>query len=910
MSHLATEIKPLKVKELLTDGSQYSIPIYQRNYAWTAKEIDQLLRDVIDYCVQYSDRKYYIGTLVVAEDSNNFSTIDGQQRLTTLFIAFCVIRNEFQSVDMSWFTTINLQFDIRKRSTETLKALFYGSFQREDLEVNMRNAYDLIKRNLPKICSELNISISKFIDYLKENVIILRVPLPQEIDLNHYFEVMNNRGEQLEKHEVLKARLMGVFNELDVDESIKNSYKNAFHFIWEACANMEGYVQMEFPVDVRHQLFGENNWDELVVYDFENVISILNIKRSEEGLVSKPLEVILSDEFNFKIENEKNSDIPDKFTSIINFPNFLLHVLRLQVVPSEVALDDKRLIDIFQDLLPKPIYERIEFVKVFAFNLLKAKFMFDKFIIKRNENANSWSLMSLRHYRSKEYQNSHNYINAFGTQDEGASENLNKRIIMLQSMFQVSNSSHAYKYWLNATLLFLMDRGEINGKEFSQYLEHIAKSFVFDHGLNNNPSSYDKIISNRMFSIKRDPKSIDWNNLKYPYCDRLIFNFTDYLLWCDRLSYNDKRVQNFEFTYRSSVEHYYPQNPMTDDLKSIDPLNLHSFGNLCLISHEKNSRLSNFSPHAKKDHYGKSDKIDSIKQFIMMSNPIEWDENSISSHNNDMIKLLSQNIQSDFYITNKTTIAQKWFKEYQIRDKTLLMRALLCFGDCKVNVKGNRYQIFDWAYIHSSDTFNLFEEYVQKHQPINLKEIISNHLNSNSLNSSWRYSFVKYPELLNYCFEGLIDFDNSPNFIHILKTKRRNNKSVIEIYGYCLKLWLYNEFETEIQYNSEEISVGLDLGDEGYELYKYSIPDLSLQFWNDGGEFINYQLYLDDSIHPNSLIIKNLEKNFKWNKKEKGIYVRKNDRYLFKLTDNIFENHLKFQKAFISLLKNGFGIKL
>ena len=46
------------------------------------------------------------------------------------------------------------------------------------------------------------------LEYLLDKVRILRTELPPNTDLNHYFEIMNTRGEQLEKHEILKARLL------------------------------------------------------------------------------------------------------------------------------------------------------------------------------------------------------------------------------------------------------------------------------------------------------------------------------------------------------------------------------------------------------------------------------------------------------------------------------------------------------------------------------------------------------------------------------------------------------------------------------------------------------------------------------------------------------------------------------
>src|SRR5690606_2612148 len=54
--------------------------------------------------------------------------------------------------------------------------------------------------------------LARFAEHLFDHVQIMRVAVPPRTDLNRYFEVMNNRGEQLEKHEVLKARMLSALH--------------------------------------------------------------------------------------------------------------------------------------------------------------------------------------------------------------------------------------------------------------------------------------------------------------------------------------------------------------------------------------------------------------------------------------------------------------------------------------------------------------------------------------------------------------------------------------------------------------------------------------------------------------------------------------------------------------------------
>ncbi|HRE39780.1 MAG TPA: DUF262 domain-containing HNH endonuclease family protein [Ignavibacteria bacterium] len=653
-------IKALNLTELLSSDEQYVIPIYQRNYAWEAKEIEQLIQDIIDYSKYHRKRNYYIGTLVVAEEQNGLNTIDGQQRLTTLSILTSVIKNLHKEVNIEWFRKINLRYASREKSTISMSAVFNGVFEDKEYETNIKAAYDICSKEIIKKTNENGITITHFASYLYEYVKILRVPLPDGTDLNHYFEIMNSRGEQLEKHEILKAKLMNCFISDEIEKEQREKYFSCFNLIWEACSNMEKYVQYGFNPDQRHLIFGQNNWNTITVYDFDELVKEISptLQNDIHSVEQSIDEIINSNSIQTK-EGERD-DNPERFNSVVNFQNFLLHVLRVQTAKDEVALDDKRLIDFFDKELPPRESGRIKFVKEFIYNLLKCKFLFDKYVIKREFTANTdrWSLKKLNHYEKGKVKNGAKYTNTFGEENSESFDNDNRRILMLLSMFHVSIPSMSYKYWLNASLNFLFNQFEVDSKEYISYLEHIAKSFVFDRFLAKQPLEYFKMIYENTNPIERKIGQLDLTKLRYGTIENnLVFNFLDYLLWLElKPTEKDSRVSSFEYTFRSSVEHFYPQHPINNDVDVIDEEHLHSFGNLCLISHEKNSRLNNHLPIAKKDHYGKNATLDSLKQFVMMK-PNHWTVDEIDKHNNAMIELLSKNLNSSFKLIGEISVA-------------------------------------------------------------------------------------------------------------------------------------------------------------------------------------------------------------------------------------------------------------
>lgn len=636
MTHMDDSVaEELKISELLSGKYDYTIPIYQRNYAWREAEISQLIQDIIDYTNRRQDDKnYYLGTLVVFPRDEGteivFETIDGQQRLTTLSILASLINNEYSSqVNMDWFKGLNLRFDSREISMQTMTAIFRDNIGNTEI-VNeaIESAYEICQKQLGLKLNQNDLTIKEFCDYLFNSVKILRVPLPENTDLNHYFEVMNNRGEQLEKHEVLKSKMMDYFNELD--KETKDLYSTCFNQIWEACSNMEKYIHYGFTTQQRDAIFGRKDWNQLLPGSFKEVAQ--HLKSTKEDSINLRFEEVLEGK-TLKIDVKEDEENPDRFNSVINFQNFLLHVLRVQT-KKDIPLDDKRLIDIFEEEI-KSSHDKVKFVKEFAYGLLRTKFLFDKYVIKREFIAGDdrWSLKRLKWYDG----NKVSYVNTFG--DEGKEEKKNRTILMLQSMFHVSTPTMVYKHWLNGILYYLYYNDKVISNNFIEYLESLAKTFVFDRFIAINPIDYYEMIYENGGTLKNDSDDLDLYKMEFGEIqNNLLFNYTDYLLW--RRAYGkDDKANEFEFTFRSSVEHYYPQNPL-EGQERLEEEYLHKFGNLCLISHSKNSKLSNYMPVAKKEHY--KGNIDSMKQYLMMKkyDPKEWGEESIMDHDQKMKQIL------------------------------------------------------------------------------------------------------------------------------------------------------------------------------------------------------------------------------------------------------------------------------
>ncbi len=328
-------IIPLTIKSLL-ENDKYVIPIYQRNYDWGEKEALQLIEDIADYASFKNKNNYYIGSIVVfsriKNGEENFETIDGQQRLTTLTILISLLRSfEETKASVEWFKSANLMYDHRNEADEAIRQLAENKLYDNPGAGSIVEVYMVMQKNLMNILSEKNLDPKDFVDYLLKKVVVMRIPVPKDTELNHYFEIMNSRGEQLEKHEVLKASLMS---------NLDKNYHTLFNELWEACADMDSFVQMKLKPKLRTLLFSES-WSDLQNLSFDKLLTeyseITDCKTDQDessGYTSHSITELLADakkNIKYSLPNANNSEYKsnDRFGSVINFPNFLLHTLKV-----------------------------------------------------------------------------------------------------------------------------------------------------------------------------------------------------------------------------------------------------------------------------------------------------------------------------------------------------------------------------------------------------------------------------------------------------------------------------------------------------------------------------------------------------------------------------------------------------
>lgn len=607
------------VRELFDGTREFRVPIYQRAYAWGKPEIETLIRDVVSVLERPS---YYIGSLVLHEardvesDRPVFEVIDGQQRLTTLFITMAhpALRERLGELPEPFEIKDRLlSFEERKRSNLDLGALARktsaGGVQLQedgiragaDAVMNLlgdeqRLTRVLLDQGIPRHTQSESV-VDRVLSFLLDNVRIVLTELPPHTDLNHYFEVMNTRGEQLEKHEIVKAHLLGLISD-DVQG------RALFASIWDACSDFTGHVQARFMPEDRSRLFGDParmgdaGWSTFLPGNIQEVAAAVQRHGNEPGQKAVDLDSIL-DTLDDSSTIARPSEIDDgdagRYGAIIDFPNFLLHVLRLHTsesagVTQGVALDDKRLVVQFERSITTA-----QGALSFAFRLLRTKFLFDNFIIKPldepgGSDGSNWVIHHLHHTRAETRSAKLSARSPFEQ---------TQQVLMAQAMFQVTHQGRIYKEFLYKLLVYLDGVWEqvqnIDGSAFIQHIHRMAEEDLDALKL-------------------RTGDGLD-SGTGVPH---FALNLLDYKLWFMQQSRQvavglpSVNTTGFRFAYRTSIEHFLATNfAESDEQRSV----VNDFGNLCLMTRTENSRRSDHTPDWKVEKYGEVDQ--SLKLHYM-----------------------------------------------------------------------------------------------------------------------------------------------------------------------------------------------------------------------------------------------------------------------------------------------------
>lgn len=260
--------RSLSISELFGDTkSLYKIPKYQRPYKWESEQVEQLWDDIME-SYENDVTNYFLGSVITASSYDDpqspyIDVVDGQQRLTTLMILFCVLRDHFPDLNQNdSLNPISVNIDIiRSAITFNGRAsrlrLYTHSSHQSDFDAyildegatkalvvpykyQIRNDQEpkfkfintaLIFRD--KLYSIDKKSLGSFINYLFYQVKIIRIDCSSRDFAIKLFQVLNNRGLDLTSADLIKSFLLEkLYKKYRDDPSTSKLKEDSFMSDW------------------------------------------------------------------------------------------------------------------------------------------------------------------------------------------------------------------------------------------------------------------------------------------------------------------------------------------------------------------------------------------------------------------------------------------------------------------------------------------------------------------------------------------------------------------------------------------------------------------------------------------------------------------------------------------------------
>lgn len=167
----------------------------------------------------------------------------------------------------------------------------------------------MIREFLLEFQKDDSFNIVAFSGFLYTQINLTYTLIPSKSDMNRVFEAMNNRGKQLEHHELLKSRLL---------QKIPKGKRLNYALIWDACSDMSTYIEKSIKdvADLNWKdlygntaVFLEENLDDKSKFDIENVdiLRVLKTDQLQEDLDPSLLDILIDKSVNAKDNSKKRN---------------------------------------------------------------------------------------------------------------------------------------------------------------------------------------------------------------------------------------------------------------------------------------------------------------------------------------------------------------------------------------------------------------------------------------------------------------------------------------------------------------------------------------------------------------------------------------------------------------------------
>lgn len=234
------EVNKSSVRELLLTGTKEKIliPEYQRPYAWTEDQVITLFDDLVEYTNNQNESSYFLGCIVSFTNENKEQEIiDGQQRITTLFLLLRAIHKKLLKMSDSkerdnfirqiepaiWiineltgeadYSTVLIESKVLESGyNQILENILKTGETRKDYSDRYSINYNLIMKLLDDYASNEPLNFYRFIHNILNKTIVFPIKADTQETALTIFSTLNDRGLPLSDADIFKAK---IYNKLD-----------------------------------------------------------------------------------------------------------------------------------------------------------------------------------------------------------------------------------------------------------------------------------------------------------------------------------------------------------------------------------------------------------------------------------------------------------------------------------------------------------------------------------------------------------------------------------------------------------------------------------------------------------------------------------------------------------------------
>lgn len=234
--------EPLKIADILKD-KKFTVPLYQREYSWTLEQVSDLFYDIIES----EEEGHFLGSLLLYQsESGKMEIVDGQQRLTTLFLLMFSILKRLEGTEETeavhklnsllfvrdpYAMTKNVvgsepRLETSKRDKYLFKKIIrnedFSSYQdgKRKSHKNLANTLEFFSQRVLEI--ERMHGLVGLTDFAKKVIVseFIVMTAERQADKLLLFKTINARGLELTQGDLIKNELCHNISSIELEEAI------------------------------------------------------------------------------------------------------------------------------------------------------------------------------------------------------------------------------------------------------------------------------------------------------------------------------------------------------------------------------------------------------------------------------------------------------------------------------------------------------------------------------------------------------------------------------------------------------------------------------------------------------------------------------------------------------------------